>query len=92
MTRAEAIAAGLPTYHGDPCVKCGGTVRYIKAQYCKSCKQANERARGKRVRPSRAKPKEVQVTKAAKLWHLVVIPPDGADAQTRLLAMFGRVA
>jgi hypothetical protein len=35
--RAAAIEAGAPTYEGHPCVKCGGTTRYVMYWKCKQC-------------------------------------------------------
>lgn len=33
----DAFIAGLPTYHGRPCQRCGGTLRKTRAMSCVTC-------------------------------------------------------
>jgi hypothetical protein len=37
--RAAALAAGKPTYHGAPCKKGHGTLRYTKSRDCVGCRR-----------------------------------------------------
>jgi hypothetical protein len=43
MTREEAIEAGLKTFTGKPCIKCGGVERSVAQKSCVACNRKNSK-------------------------------------------------
>lgn len=43
--RAAAKASGAKHYHGSPCGRCGGTLRWTNCKNCVACLRAANKAR-----------------------------------------------
>lgn len=50
MTRTQAAEAGLVHYHGRPCPKCGGTLRYVSCAVCVPCNTQAAKMRSESLR------------------------------------------